>query len=333
MRLSSSITSVSWIPSEAIPGLTRLPFDLGVTHYDDPPPGRIGDLDEMRRTGAFRFANHLAAWIEVEDHKIVGHGYSGRGYISSTRVRLGRAGLEFQPIALPDLQRTPEVHEDRVRFAQTTGGRTGVPAPRRARGRPFVRIAAPVVWTTLSLTLFSDGRLQWELSGASGFPRHWVYDHEGSLVAKSGLTTFEEWYHSGHEARSPWGNVDSPAFVTMAETALERELSTTIMRSGKKPRVGTLRPGDVLVREGEQGKDIFLLLDGMLRVDVAGQTVAELGPGAVVGERAVLEGGRRTSTLTALTPCRVALASAGDLEEEVLRELSASHRREDEAPC
>jgi CRP-like cAMP-binding protein len=87
------------------------------------------------------------------------------------------------------------------------------------------------------------------------------------------------------------------------------------------------------VREGEQGKDIFLLLDGMLRVDVAGQTVAELGPGAVVGERAVLEGGRRTSTLTALTPCRVALASAGDLEEEVLRELSASHRREDEAPC
>jgi CRP-like cAMP-binding protein len=56
--------------------------------------------------------------------------------------------------------------------------------------------------------------------------------------------------------------------------------------------------------------------------------VAELGPGAVVGERAVLEGGARTSTLVARTPVRVAVAAADALDLDRLRELSAGHRRE-----
>ena len=32
MRRSSSVTSVSWIPSEAIPGPVKIPFSLGVGH-------------------------------------------------------------------------------------------------------------------------------------------------------------------------------------------------------------------------------------------------------------------------------------------------------------
>ncbi len=38
MRIESSVTSVSWIPSEAIEGLPKLPFELGIGHYDEPPP-------------------------------------------------------------------------------------------------------------------------------------------------------------------------------------------------------------------------------------------------------------------------------------------------------
>src|SRR5690348_14053568 len=41
MRIESSVTSLSWIPSEAISGVMRLPFDLGPVHYDDPPPDHI----------------------------------------------------------------------------------------------------------------------------------------------------------------------------------------------------------------------------------------------------------------------------------------------------
>jgi hypothetical protein len=38
MRVESSVTAVSWIPSEAIQGMTRLPFEMGLAHYDEPPP-------------------------------------------------------------------------------------------------------------------------------------------------------------------------------------------------------------------------------------------------------------------------------------------------------
>ena len=35
-----------------------------------------------------------------------------------------------------------------------------------------------------------------------------------------------------------------------------------------------------------------------------GDVVAEIGPGALLGERALLEGGKRTATLWAATPMR-----------------------------
>ena len=63
----------------------------------------------------------------------------------------------------------------------------------------------------------------------------------------------------------------------------------------------------MLVRQGESGDDVFLLLDGVLSVDVDGVELGQLGPGTVFGERAALEGGRRTSTLRAVTRCKVAV--------------------------
>src|SRR2546423_5954560 len=36
VRYQSSTKSVSWIPSEAIPGMMRLPLEVGPVHYDDP---------------------------------------------------------------------------------------------------------------------------------------------------------------------------------------------------------------------------------------------------------------------------------------------------------
>src|SRR5579859_726828 len=63
MRYESSITSVSWIPSEAVVGGTRVAFDAGFTHYDQPPPEIIEDLAALRDADRFRFANELRAWI------------------------------------------------------------------------------------------------------------------------------------------------------------------------------------------------------------------------------------------------------------------------------
>jgi CRP-like cAMP-binding protein len=48
----------------------------------------------------------------------------------------------------------------------------------------------------------------------------------------------------------------------------------------------------------------------------------------MLGERAHLENGVRTSTLTAVTACRVASVPAAQFKREVLEELAGGHRRE-----
>ncbi len=333
MRHSSSVTSVSWIPSEAIPGPMKIPFSLGIGHYDAPPPAEMGDLARWRDDDMFRFANRLAAWIEVDNEGAIrGHGYSGGGMIGSTTLRFGPGSTTFAAVPYPDLQREAEIGPGWVRFQQTVGGRTGAPMPRTVSRPPFVQFNAPTVWTTLELTLYADGRAEGKMTGASPFPRHWVYDDSGALAAKSGLTDFGGWSKECFGDNSPWGDVDSPAVVTAAESALERTLSATIMRGGTKPRVRTLAEGEDLVRQGESGHELFLLLDGVLEVLVDGESVAELGPGAVGGERALLEGGSRTSTLRARTRVRVAVASAEQVDMAALKELAEGHRREEQGP-
>jgi hypothetical protein len=330
MRYESCVTSLSWIPSEAVQGGTRVAFDAGFTHYDDPPPGELGDIEELRAADRFRFANVLRAWVDVDDAgQITACGYGGGGLIGATTVRVGALSHTFQAVQLPDLQRDPERGDGWVRFAQTTGGRTGLPAPRRVRRRPYVQWQAPLVWTTLSLTLYADGKVDFAMTGASRFPRHWVFGADGLLSHKSGLTDFRDWYRRSFGRHSPWGDEDSEALVTAVETALERALSADLMHGAAKPKISGLKAGEVLVRQGEPGTDVYLVLDGVIRVDRAGERLAEYGPGAMLGERAHLEGGARTSTLVAVTACRVASVDAGQLDPESLQELSAGHRRED----
>ncbi len=330
MRVESSVTSLSWIPSEAVRGATRVAFDAGFTHYDDPPPDVIEDLEELRKADRFRFANLLSAWIEVDDNgKITGHGYSGGGRMGSTTAGVARFKREFEAVALPDLQGPPEVGPSWVRFTQTAGGRTGLPAPRRVKRRPFIQWQAPLVWSTLSLTLHADGPPEFEVLGASRFPRHWVFDGDGRLAAKSGLTDFRDWYRKSFGKHTPWGDQDSPALITAVETALERALSVDMMDKGSKPKFRTLKAGETLVEEGQAGTDVFLILDGVMRVEKGGERIAEYGPGAVLGERAGIEGGTRNSTLVAVTGCRVAVVAHHVMDKEQLRELAKGHGAED----
>lgn len=330
MRIESSVTSLSWIPSEAIAGMTtKMPFDAGVAHYDVPPPDAIEDLEELRSADRFRFANQLTAWIDVREGLVVGHGQGGGGMIGSTTLRLGKRARTFEACALPDLRPKPKVSASEVTFFQTCGGRTGVPAPRRVRRAPFVQITAPLAWTSLSLTLRADGTTVHEVVGASPFPRHWIYDGDGKLSDKSGTIDFASWYRRAFGKHSPWGDTDSPALTSKVETALERQLSLTVMRAGAKPKIKKVKAGAVIAREGAEEQDLFLVLDGVVRAEVAGQRLAEYGPGSLHGERAVLEGGRRTATVVAVTACKLAMADASTVDISALRELSQEHHKEE----
>jgi hypothetical protein len=335
MRYESSVTSLSWIPSEAVTGSSRVAFDSGFTHYDDPPPAEFDDIGELQAADRFRFANMLRAWIDVDaSGRITGGGYDGGGLMGATTLRLVGLSHTFQAVALPDIQRPPELCSPEeggswMRFVQTTGGRTAMPMPRPVQRRPFVQWQAPLVWTTLSLTLHADGRAEYNVEGASRFPRHWIYDDGGKLARKSGLTDYADWARVSFGRHTPWGDQDSPALVTAVETALERSLSVQLMHGAARPRISRVKAGAELVRQGEPGNEVYLILDGVIRVERDGTRLAEYGPGALLGERAALEGGTRTSTLVAVTPCRVASVYAVQFNLSELTELAAGHRRED----
>lgn len=348
MRITSSVTSLSWIPSEAITGPMKLGMTLGIAHYDQPPPAVIGDgagraaagpeelqkdLDALRTADRFRFANPLQASIEVDhDGRISGARYESEGIIGATTVRLAGRSRTIPAIKFPDIQHEPELGDGWVRFVQTVGGRTGAPMPRKVNRPPFVQVVSPTVWTTLALTLHADGSAERAVLGASPFPRHWIYDDEGQLVLKSGLADFKSWSGDSFGDHSPWGDHDQEALIAHVESALERQLSALIMRAGAKPRIRKVRQGGALTEQGAPGRELYLVLDGMLDVEVDGEVIAEAGPGAILGERAVLEGGLRTSTLRAATPCKVAVATAEQIDREALIELSGGHRREEPSP-
>jgi hypothetical protein len=328
MRIESSVVSVSWIPSEAVKGLFKVPFETFMMEYDQPLPDVLGDLASWRDNDMFRFANELRGWIEVEDGKIVGHGQEGHGWIGSTDVHLGVGTIDFRATAFPDIRPEPEVGDGWVRFRQTAGGRTGAPMPRPVKRKPFVQFFAPIAWSTLSLTIDAEGGSEWEVEGASPFPRHWIYGPDGTLAAKSGVVDFQTWQAERFGDNTPWGGVDAPAMVAAAESTIERELSPLIMRGGK-PKISTVAEGGVLTEQGAESTSIYLVLDGILSVEVDGEPVAEVGPGALLGERALLEGGKRTATLKAMTPVKVAEARGVDLDLTKLAEISKGHRREE----
>jgi len=61
-------------PVEAVTGPMRATFALGLSHYDAPPSGTLGDLEALREQDAFRFANRLHAWVDFDGDRTVAYG-------------------------------------------------------------------------------------------------------------------------------------------------------------------------------------------------------------------------------------------------------------------
>lgn len=329
MQIARSATSISWIPSESIPGALRLLMDKGLMHYDPPPPLTVTDLEAMRRRGEFRFANILRAWIDVEDGKIQDYGYAGGVRMGLTPISAGPVRVMLPAKANPVIRHEPQVSGDAVRFVQTAGGRPAFSFVKPSRRPPFLVTQPFTIWTTIELTIHADGSGSQRLVGSSPFPRHWLYDGDGHLVEKAALTRAQLWLGTVFGTHTPWGGQDQAPAVAPPETELERALSEQIMQGGERPAIRTIAAGEFLFRQAEQGTTIAVVLDGILEVRVNGTVVGQVGPGTVVGERASLEGGGRTADLRAVTDTRVAEAAPGTLSMEQLSELAHGHHRED----
>jgi hypothetical protein len=331
VRVEGSVTAISWVPAQAVERAAKAGFRLGSSRADPAPPDDLGaDIDATldALVDRYRFANRLWGFAEFEDDgEVRRYGERGSGRLGHRTVREG-VELAFGIIPMPARRGEPVVGPGWVRFDQTWGGRTASNMAKGTLRPPFVRFNAPVAWTTLELTLYADGRVEGRMVGASPFPRHWVYGADGRLDATSAITDWTGWAGSAIGTHTPWGDEDSPAFVTAVESALERELAEMLLRDTPRPAVRRLKVGEVLTRQGDPGDELYIIVDGVLVVSVDGAEVVELGPGTVLGERAVLQGGRRTGTLTARTRAKVIVVPAERVDRDRLAGLALSHRRE-----
>lgn len=82
-----------------------------------------------------------------------------------------------------------------------------------------------------------------------------------------------------------------------------------------------LAGGEVLFREGDPPTTAFLLEEGQIEIHTTqrrGRVVlAVLGPGAIVGEMAVIDESPRTATALALTPCRLRVLDRSQIAERI----------------
>ncbi len=102
-----------------------------------------------------------------------------------------------------------------------------------------------------------------------------------------------------------------PAF-----TGWSTEAISGLLQRARKVR---FFPGDVLFREGEPGSSLFVVLEGRVKVTLrAGDREidhAEVGPGAILGEMALIDPGPRSATAAATEEGSCLGLSASELEE------------------
>lgn len=81
----------------------------------------------------------------------------------------------------------------------------------------------------------------------------------------------------------------------------------------------TLKEAEYLCRQGEPGGEMYIVLEGRLRVEtIDGDLLAEVGPNSVLGEMGLIGSRPRSASVVALTDVRLAAIRSRDLHEEMV---------------
>jgi CRP-like cAMP-binding protein len=103
-----------------------------------------------------------------------------------------------------------------------------------------------------------------------------------------------------------------PLFSRLTERELLRVMQAVEVREFKD--------GDVVIREGDKGDELFIVLEGHVRVARGEQVLANLGQGEHVGEMALIRSVPRSATVTAVGGAEVIAIRRADFFEILRKE-------------
>jgi len=123
----------------------------------------------------------------------------------------------------------------------------------------------------------------------------------------------------------------------LADVGLFSKCTTRQRRTiARHAQIAELPAGVDLIKEGEPGDALFVILDGEALVHRDGVELDRVGPGAYFGEMAILDGEPRSATVVATTDVKVAvigirmfrtmLREFSDLAEQLLIALAGELR-------
>jgi flavin reductase (DIM6/NTAB) family NADH-FMN oxidoreductase RutF len=108
----------------------------------------------------------------------------------------------------------------------------------------------------------------------------------------------------------------APVFSSLAP-----EILAAIIVEGEER---TFEPGELIVREGDPGDELFVILEGEARVERKGNPLATFGEGEFFGEISVFDGRARSADVVAATPLRTLAISRELVRAALEREPRAA---------
>jgi serine/threonine protein phosphatase PrpC/CRP-like cAMP-binding protein len=103
-----------------------------------------------------------------------------------------------------------------------------------------------------------------------------------------------------------------PLFQRLAERELLRVMQVV--------EVIAFRPAEVVVREGERGDELFIVLSGLCQITRGETVLLEVGPGDHFGEMALIRAMPRSATVTAVQPSELIALRRADFFEILRKE-------------
>ncbi|MGD0676620.1 MAG: cyclic nucleotide-binding domain-containing protein [Polyangiaceae bacterium] len=103
-----------------------------------------------------------------------------------------------------------------------------------------------------------------------------------------------------------------PLFARLTERELLRVMQAVQVRE--------FRDGELVIREGDRGDELFIVLEGKVRVSRGDQTLLELGQGEHVGEMALIRSVPRSASVTAVGAAELIAIRRADFFEILRKE-------------